>query len=267
MNIIKIATILVFSLATTIARADTLVLVQGYLGDAGSWRATGISYLLQQRGIVDAGHLSVAPVGVVEWPAPAKGKNRFYTIDLPTEAPVPVQASYLASYLERIAVKHEGDKITLAGHSAGGIVARMAMVSYPKLKVGALITIASPHRGTGAAEDGLLLASSPVGFFAPMFGAGTLNRSQGLYSDLVRERPGTFLNWLNTRKHPKAHYVSVMRTLPSGSIGDDVVPGWSQDMRGIAGLQDHQVTALVAPRPHELTIADGATILGIVAGK
>ena len=43
------------------ASADTLVLVQGYLGSAGSWRASGIAPLLHQRGWVDAGHLYFAP--------------------------------------------------------------------------------------------------------------------------------------------------------------------------------------------------------------
>ncbi len=58
-----------------------------------------------------------------------------------------------------------------------------------------------------------------------------------------------------------------MRALPSGLVGDGVVPGWSQDMRGIAGLQEHDVTALVAPGAHGLSTADAVTIVDIVAKR
>ncbi len=249
-------------IASTVGRADTLLLVQGYQGNAGSWRQSGITRVLELDHWKDAGHLYITPEGPAKWPAGNSDGNRFYTIDLPTEAPIPLQAQYLASYVKLISKK--GEKLILAGHSAGGVVARTAMVTYPDLRVDKLITIASPNHGTDLAETGLAVADSPVGFFAPMMGAGSITRSRNLYRDLVRERPGTFLHWLNTRKHPDSRYVAVVRASRNGRIGDNVVPGWSQPLDGILGLEKHNVKTVVAPGPHELTIADGIAILQVV---
>ncbi len=254
-----------FIFTTTLTHAKTLVLVQGYLGNAGSWRATGITRMLQHNGWVDAGHLAQTGFGISQQSWRIKNKQRFYSIDLPTEASIPVQASYLAAYLQMIKIAHAKDEIILVGHSAGGVVARTAMVAYPTLKVDELITIASPHHGTQLAEDGLSLSNSPVGFFAPFMGAGTINRSRALYSDLIRERPGSFLNWLNTRPHPDARYVAVMRSPRPGFIGDKLVPGWSQDLRGVTALKGHEVSAWIAPGGHALTINDGAIILQMLS--
>ena len=269
MKFVRHSIILLYSLVIGIgvnaAHADTLLLVQGYHGNAGSWRQSGITKVLELDGWRDAGHLYTTPTGASEW---SRGKikgNRYYTIDLPTEAPIPVQADYLASYIKLISAN--GEKLILAGHSAGGVVARTTLVTYPKLKVDKLITIASPNHGTELAETGLAVADSPVGFFAPMMGAGSLNRSRNLYRDLVRERPGTFLNWLNTRKHPDLKYVAVVRASLNGKVGDNVVPGWSQSLDGVVGLKKHNVKTLVAPGPHELTIADGTTILWVMRDR
>ena len=275
MKFFRLSSILLLSLVTTIgasvAQADTLVLIQGYQGNAGSWRESGITKVLQLDGWQDAGHLYTTPKGAAKWSAGSVKGDKFYTIDLPSEAPIPLQAQYLTAYIKLISTgtdeKAESDKLILAGHSAGGLVARTMMVTHPELKISKLITIASPNRGTELAETGLAVADSPVGFFAPMMGAGSLNRSRELYRDLVRERPGTFLHWLNTRRHPDARYIAVVRASMNGTVGDDVVPGWSQPMQGIAGLEKHDVKTFVAPGPHELTIADGATLLNVVGDR
>jgi triacylglycerol lipase len=122
------------------------------------------------------------------------------------------------------------------GHSAGGVVARLFMVQYGKPKVRALITIASPHLGTEAAELGLMTSLSPLGFFAPFVGAGTLNRSRGLYADLTPERPGNLLYWLNRQAHPDSTYISVVRE-GKALFGDLVVPAYSQDMNHVFALR------------------------------
>ncbi len=267
MKFLRLLTFLLAGLLSARSHADTLVLVQGYLGNAGSWRASGITAVLQKNGWFDAGHLAATPLGVVEWKRSRGEHDRFYTIMLPTEAPVDVQAGFLATYLRRITGKYGDEAIILVGHSAGGVVARTAMVSYPDVKVSTLVTIASPNHGTQLAERGLSVSNSPVGFFAPVFGAATLNRSRALYANLVRERPGSFLNWLNTRKHPKARYVAVVRALPSGIYGDDVVPGWSQELRGIYGLRGHNVSTFISPGAHGLSIIDGMTIMRIIGTR
>jgi pimeloyl-ACP methyl ester carboxylesterase len=247
-----------------VAIADTLVLVQGYLGNAGSWRGTGIARVLDQNGWRDGGHMRAVPMGIVEWKtafAGQKNTNRFFTIDLPTEAPVSSQASFLAAYLKRIQDEYGSQPVHIAGHSAGGVVARAAMVGFPDLKIKTLITIASPHHGTGMAETGLDVSSSPVGWFAPMMGAGTINRSRGLYVQLVRERPGTYLGWLNRQSHPKARYVAIIR-----AGGDKWVPAWSQDMNTVAALVG-KVESHVVSGPHDLNIYDGLTIVNLLKKK
>lgn len=261
MRQLVILTALFAGLSTNTAFADTLVLIQGYRGDAGSWRGTGIAQVLQQNNWQDAGHFSARSGRVLQWKTGQTGKNRFYTIGLPTEAPITIQTRVLSDYLAQIKKQHGKDPIHLVGHSAGGVVARAAMVAHPTRKIKTLITIASPHRGTDAAETGLQVANSPLGWFTPMVGAGTINRSQGLYRQLVRERPGTYLGWLNRQKHPKARYVSIVR-----ANADDVVPAWSQDLNGVAQLAGKAESYPVSGR-HQLSGYDGLTILNLLAAK
>jgi len=241
--------------------ADTLVLVQGYRGDVGSWRGTGITSVLQKHDWQDGGHFSTRAGKVIHWASGIQSKNRFYTIDLPTEAAITTQSGILAQYLQQIVTLHKDEPLHLAGHSAGGIVARAMMVGFPDMKISTLISIASPNRGTGAAETGLQVSNSPLGWFAPMVGADTLNRSRGLYAQLVRERPGTFLGWLNHQKHPNSRYVSIVRVNP-----DDLVPTWSQDLNGVAALAGKAETHKVSG-PHRLSYYDGITVLNILSEK
>lgn len=249
------------------ASADTLVLVQGYLGSAGSWRVSGIVPILHQRGWHDAGHLFYGPDGNPRSTlAPVAAKNRLYTIDLPTEAPIPVQAAFLAANLAYVSAAHPGEKIAVAAHSAGGIVARFAAVTDRRVKIDTLLTIASPHLGTATAEVGSMISESPLSWVAPFMGAGTINRSRGLYRDLWRERPYSLLGWLNRQPHPKARYVSIIRvTNPTGPFaGDSVVDGWSQDMNAVPALAG-QAERYVTPGDHYLQTADGNLIANLLS--
>ncbi len=251
----------------TAASADTLVLVQGYLGSAGSWRASGIAPILGARGWQDAGHLLIAPDGrVLPAVATPAARNRLYTLDLPTEAPIPVQASFLAQNLMHVAARHPNEKLIVAAHSAGGVVARFATVVDPRVKIDALVTIATPHLGTATAELGSMIGSSPLGWITPFLGAGTINRSQVLYRDLWRERPDTLLGWLNRQPHPQARYVSVIRSLdPRGPLaGDSVVAGWSQDMNAAPALAGRS-ERVISPGNHGLRTDDGLLIADILA--
>lgn len=250
-----------FAVSISRANADTLVLVQGYLGDAGSWRATGIVRVLGDYGWRDAGHMSARAGQIIKFPSGQSGKNRVYTIDLPTEAPITLQSRVLARYLAAISNLHKGEPLHVVGHSAGGVVARSALVSNPTLKAATLITIASPNLGTGSAETGLRISNSPLGWFAPMVGAGTLNRSRALYVELVRERPGTFLGWLNRQRHPQTRYISITR-----ANGDDWVPAYSQDLNNVAALRGKAQVVRVAGG-HGLGFYDGVTIANLLAAK
>jgi triacylglycerol lipase len=245
--------------------AETLVLLQGYLGDGDYWRKTGITRMLTRSGWSDGGTLRPTWNGIqADRPTPPRSSRRFYTLALPTEAPLMVQLRNLEQYLEVIRGQYPDESLILAGHSAGGVLARLYMVQNPDSRVDALITFASPHLGTDSAELGSMAGNSPLGWFAPLIGGGTLNRSQGLYRDLARERPGNLLFWLNRQEHPSSRYISIVRD-DDGllNLGDLLVPAWSQDMNQVAALRG-RAQKIVVPNGHGLDERDGALLLQIL---
>ena len=264
---IKIARILLLLLLLVLpatAPAETLVLLQGYLADEDYWRETGITRMLGGNGWTDAGTLRTTRNGIrADRPLPVSSR-RVYTLALPSEAPLMVQLRYLEQYLDVILKLHPYESLILVGHSAGGVLGRLYMVEHPDTAVSALITFASPHLGTDSAEIGAMAGSSPLGWVAPLLGGGTLNRSQGLYYDLVRERPGSLLFWLNHQEHPSSRYISIVRE--DGGLlnfGDLVVPVWSQDMNQVAALRG-RARKIVTQGGHGLTKQDGELLLQIL---
>lgn len=253
----------------TNAQAESLLLVQGYLGSAGSWRVSGIVPILHERGWPDAGHLHLGPMGgiVSTLPEP-NAPNRLYTLDLPTEAPIALQAQVLSANISEIARRHPSEKIVVAAHSAGGVVARFEMVTNPNTRTSTLVTIAAPHLGTSAAEFGSAIARSPLSWVAPFVGLNTINRSQILYRDLWRDSPYSMLGWLNRQPHPNARYVSVIRTqnIRAPYAGDSVVSGWSQDMNVVPALTG-RAERFVSPGDHGLRTDDGLLLADILAAR
>jgi len=240
---------------------QTLVLIHGYLGTGTAWRTTGIVETLERAGWRDSGHLfpnSEQPSGAPDSPI----KHYLYTVTLPSEAPLLVQTRQLGFYLHWLQQRHPGNEMILIGHSAGGVVARSSMVLNTDITVRGLITIASPHLGTDKAELGYLLGHSPFSVVAPLMGLDTINRSQDLYRDLVRERPETALFWLNRRPHPYAMYVSIIRT-NEGYGFEDSVPTYSQNMNNVMALRGR---SLVIPTEglHGLRWSDGELLAGVL---
>ncbi len=251
-------------LAPAGALAEALVLVHGYLSDASAWRSNGITSALEAAGWRDGGELRPTPGGVQSSTGVVRGSKRFYTVWLPTEASLALQLEYLERYLDYVQRHHPHESLTLVGHSAGGVLARLYLVRHPGSGVNTLITIASPHLGTGSAEVGAMAGQSPLGWIAPLLGGSTLNRSQSLYRDLVRERPGTLLFWLNRQQHPAARYVAVIRREDSLlGLGDVVVPTWSQDMNNVYALRGW-VDTLSVPGGHALQPSDGRLLVQIL---
>ena len=222
--------------APAVARGEALILIHGYLSDAGAWHAAGITTHLEAAGWRDGGELRTTPAGVQSSKGRVAGSKRYYTVALPTEAGLLRQLRHLEGYMAFVTQRHPYESVTLVGHSAGGVLARLYIVRHPGTEVSTLITIASPHLGTGSAEMGAL----------------------------VRERPGSLLFWLNRQPHPKARYISVVRREDSLlGLGDLVVPTWSQDMNNVYALRG-RVSTLAVSGLHGLQAADGQLLLRVL---
>jgi pimeloyl-ACP methyl ester carboxylesterase len=267
---INILVFLFISITGFNARADVLVLVHGYLASADSWEVTGINSLLDANGWKRGGLISSAPVTAAPvLVGPGKdAANKVYVVDLPAEAPIIVQTDQFLAMLATIQALHPDESLVIVGHSAGGIVARTALVRGNNHKVKALITIASPHVGTTLANRALK-ATDESGIFGGLksfFGGSgydTLRRSRGLLFDLAHPYPGSLLYWLNAQQHPDIKYVSVVRLDPVGFAGDELVPGYSQDMNNIPAIQGKS-SVIITPAGHTLVADDGTMLLQIL---
>lgn len=238
--------------------ADAMLLIQGHLSHAQQWRHSGVAAALVQAGWQDGGHLHLSSQGVALHGPPREGEQQFYTITLDTAAPLWVQQQQLTPYLRFLAGRHAGEALHLVGHSAGGVVARLWLVQHRQPEVASLITLASPHLGTGLAELGRAVGSSPLAMMAPMLGAGEFNRSQALLVDLQREQSGNLLYWLNRQVHPGIRYVAMIRD------GDALVPPWSQDMGNVAALRG-RVERVALSGGHALQAGDGWWLARLLA--
>jgi pimeloyl-ACP methyl ester carboxylesterase len=251
-------------------RADVLVLVHGYLAGASSWDDSGVTTLLQQHDWQRAGVYTAGPAGVQLIPATGmQARDKFYAVDLPSEAPVLVQVAQLNAILDAIGQSHKGEPVILVGHSAGGVVARAALVLGNHHNVQALITIASPHLGTSRAEQALDATDIPfpLSLVTDFFGGGayhTAMRSRSLYVDLVRPQPGTLLYWLNAQVHPDIEYFSIVRGPSQAGWGDYIVPTYSQDMNNVPALRGRS-SLINVPVSHGLEPVDGSAILDVLA--
>ena len=245
-------------------RADVAVLVHGYLGNAGSWEFSGVNYALANNGWLPAGVIVPGETGpLLPPPLTNKAPRTAYSVELPSTAPLMLQADMLVAALRAVQSRHAKESITLIGHSAGGVVARMALVRGGTNGVTRLITIASPHLGTERALQALdaTQENGPVGFVKDMFGGRdyrVVRDSWPVLVDLTPAVPGSALYWLNAQMHPNIKYISIVRAAPFG-IGDLLVPGPSQDLRNVPSIAGKAVTYVV-PAGHALVAADGAMV-------
>lgn len=256
--------VLFLSLVTLSARADVAVMVHGYLGSAASWEHSGISNRLHQAGWQQAGVLTAR--GLLPLSS-ASAKNKFYTVELPSIEPIMIQARVLRDMLNAIAQRHPQEQLILIGHSAGGVVARAALVMGGIPKTKALITIASPHLGTLRSVEALdktddLFPVSTVKSLLVGDLYDVVRDSWGVLLDLTPERPGNLLFWLNRQPHPEIHYLSVVRSGPVG-MGDELVPAFSQDMNSVSALKG-RVQVRQSPLSHTLHPLDGKLLAEIL---
>jgi triacylglycerol lipase len=258
--------ILLLLLASTAVQADVAVLVHGYLGSATSWDVSGVAPALQHNGWQRAGILT--PRGLIPTRADAVG-NKFYTVELPSMAPVALQADLLSRMIGTLQQRHPDEPVILVGHSAGGVVARMALVRGGVKQPKALITIAAPHLGTLRAVEALDETDDafPISVVKEFFAGelyGVVRDSWEVLLDLTPEQPGNLLFWLNRQPHPDIQYISVVRPGPIGA-GDELVPAFSQDMNNVAALKDRS-QVVTTPVSHALQPSDGPLLMRLLNG-
>ncbi len=214
----------------------SLVLVHGYLSDSGSWQRSGVLPVLEAAGWTLAGNWQSTGSGVrLEPVGQPAGAFAIYTVDLPSTAPLMEQARLLGGMLGAMAHRHPKDGVDLIGHSAGGVVARLALVNYGAGTVTRLITIAAPHLGTerawealDATDDRGVFGGIKRWFVKRQVGDDlyrTVQSSRGTLADLAPPAPGNLLYWLNGRQHPDIGYVAVVRGVAYGMPGDQAVRG------------------------------------------
>lgn len=239
--------------------AQTAVLIHGFQSGGMDWRKQGVTPVLQQYGWVDGGNFIPTPQGPYN-PANPRGKPErlFYTLELPSRAPILVQAQMLDSYLRSIYALRQ-EPLTLVGHSAGGLVARSWLVRFRSVPVATLATIATPHVGTPTADMACLANDTPMAMFAGMMmGMGKwIGDAEALYRDLRTEKPGRFLYWLNHQPHPAIRYAAIVRNQQMRPDRYDfVVPDYSQDMNRVYALRG-QSEYWEVKGSHFLGAADG----------
>jgi len=257
---------LLFMVGLSRAGAEVVVLVHGYLGDEESWAEAGIPQALKGAGWVDGGRVHTTPQGTRLQPFTRRPVDHsFFAVALPSEAPLAFQAERLAEAMDELRHHFPDQGFILVGHSAGGVVARLYVVGHPDAAVDGLITIASPHLGTSKAGLGVMAGQSPLAMMAPFVGLGGLNRSQGLFADLLPARPGSLLFWLNHQDHPDLPYVSIVRRDGGWQDGDLVVPEASQHLGNVAALQG-RARSVMSDGGHLLTPKDGPLLARILAG-
>ncbi len=251
------------------AHADVMLLIHGYLGDATSWEKSGVNDELHQQGWQRAGMFRGSPEGPELYVTEnTDTENSVYVATLPSDAPVMIQADVLKSIIDTIQLNHADEKIILIGHSAGGVVARMTLIRHQLENIKALITIASPHIGTGRADQALDITANhgPFNMVKSFVGGSDYNalkHSRGLMIDLRHPQPGNMLYWLNSQPHPAIHYGSIIRLDNDGAPGDYYVPGFSQNMNNVPALQGQSSTFMTA-NDHFLTRQDANTILTFI---
>ena len=230
-NINKLAGILLlFMLSMPLMAGQLVVLVHGYASNAGTWDHSGITGVLTAHGWH---HVAI----------PGNHEKRYYAAHLPAQAPLLLQSRLLQQQLAMLRQHYPEDRLTLVGHSAGGVVARLSVLSGNPMGVSQLVTIASPNMGTPRAIQGIDVVEDKP-FFCPgpgwhalksYFGGRTyryLEDSRHALRDMLPTDFRNLTSWANLQPHPAIEYHAVVR-----QYGDVMVPAYSQDLNNVPMLR------------------------------
>jgi triacylglycerol esterase/lipase EstA (alpha/beta hydrolase family) len=111
----------------------------------------------------------------------ARGIGPLYGTSYFTPQPVRQSAAHLADFIERVRQREHAQKVDIVAHSLGGVVARYYIDRLGGAgKVGRLVTLGSPHKGTLLGRLGLGLVPS----------ARELMHGSPLLDELRVARPG-----------------------------------------------------------------------------
>ena len=247
----------------SVAYADTVLLLHGYLGSSYEWQRSNIVEQLDDVGWLNAGVLHINKNRVMASNEKHNHTRRLYSLELASEKAIDAQVKQLDQYIEYVRHWHTDEQIILIGHSAGGVVARSYMVNKPNADLIALVTIASPHLGTKNAELAQSVSENLLVWVDELPGIEKIYRSQGLFFDLMPNRSDNLIGWLNHQPHPQAEYYSIVRQETDDAMQDFVVPSWSQDMNEVYALRGRSKTYTIKSM-HSLTYKDGEIVKKIL---
>ncbi len=259
-------------------KADVLVLVHGYMGSPLSWEDSHINDILEDEGWQRGG--LIIPDTQSFYPDPMRrltldqAENISFVIDMPWMRPLDEQADQLNRAMEMVLQMRPNEEITLIGHSAGALAARLWLVEYYAPEVVRLVSIAAPNLGTTRAIDALELTDpifAPIDAVRSMFGGrlyNTVRRSRPLVRDFTppSERNPTVLHWLNHQPHPNIEYIAVVREDRRGRDKDWLISAESQDLNNVAALRG-KVQSYVVPQKHPLHPEDGMLLVSVLSKR
>jgi triacylglycerol lipase len=266
--------ITILTLITINLNAKVVVLIHGWMGNFNSWENSKVIKKLKKADWTRGGILFNSKnkgVRIVNQNI-RKSKKIFYTVNIPSRSSIYNQTeNHLKPILNKIVKFHSNEDIILIGHSAGGIVARTAIVTSNFPQITTLITIASPNLGTPLAIKALKKTnkSFPFSVATDLFAGEkyrTVKAPKALLRDLVPPKKGNFLDFLNNKSHPDINYICILRGNSKKGFGDCLVPGYSQNLNNVKAING-KAKIYNTLTSHSLSVADANSIVMILGKK
>ncbi|MFO8153672.1 esterase/lipase family protein [Thioalkalivibrio sp.] len=250
--------LLLLGLLPQAALAQVMLLIPGVQSQQQThpFREAGVTVPLVASGWIDGGQMLPSVRGVEFDRSPEARSRLFYTLVMPTERPISMQAEWLNLYLDAVTRRHPDEPVILVAHSLAGIVARYSLVTRKRPEVSALITIASPHVDGTMIQLGDFFWQSPLGTYTPLLGQSDLRQLLELYSGISPDQSGNVLRWLSHQTHPDIRYVGIVR------MADTVVEPMLQDLNRVSDLRG-RAERLLSPGGHALAGSDGTILAAL----
>ncbi len=228
----------------------------GTLRSVGPFREAGVTIPLAASGWVDGGQLLPSLRGVEFERTPEATRQVFYTLLMPTDRPIAMQAEWLNAYLDAVVRRHPEEPVILVAHSLAGVVARYSLVTRARPQLTALVTIATPHVDGSMIQLGDFFWQSPLGGSTPLMGQEQMRELVELFAGGRPDQPGNILRWLSHQTHPDIRYVGIVR------LADTLVEPVLQDLNRVGDLRG-RAELLVSPGGHALQATDGTVLAAL----